>query len=288
MVAFEVWETLIGLQWSSLIVCSAFPFGRAEPHGECLTQSLASFLHMYQVWHVETLGNGYELKLTMATGYTKLSQFMTDRKYVIFRKFQDLAARDLLYIQAELVQLSIEFDEAAQNDRESDDDRQHYDREWWYLSNSELRGLDSEQWKTAMKIRRKLREYCELINYTTSTQGIKETNFLFRISDDGVFQYAEIAAMTRPKKSELDLLRTWIESPHLGGGCGFLGRDLAGAVRASVYDENYLGDLMLLVNKRGEDDILTRFLAGPVLKGFHCFWKYWKVGVPPPAHAAYG
>jgi len=96
----------------------------------------------------------------MATGYTKLSQFMTSKHYAIFRQFQPLAVRDLLYLQAELVQLDIEHQHAVQTDRECNDERQHYDREWWHLSNSEPRGLGGEQWALALKIRMKLREYC--------------------------------------------------------------------------------------------------------------------------------
>jgi hypothetical protein len=96
----------------------------------------------------------------MATGYTKLGQFMTSKHYAIFRQFQSLAARDLLYLQAELVQLDSEHQNAAQTDRECTDERQHYDREWWHLSNSEPRGLGGEQWASALKIRMKLREYC--------------------------------------------------------------------------------------------------------------------------------
>jgi hypothetical protein len=96
----------------------------------------------------------------MATGYTKLGQFMTSQHYAIFRQFQSLAARDLLYLQAELVQLDIEHQQAAQTDRECTDERKHYDREWWHLSNSESQGLGGEQWASALKIRKKLREYC--------------------------------------------------------------------------------------------------------------------------------
>jgi hypothetical protein len=96
----------------------------------------------------------------MATGYTKLGQFMTSKHYAIFRQFQSLAARDLLYLQAELVQLDIEHQHAAQTDRECTDERQYNDREWWHLSNSGPRGLGGEQWASALKIRMKLREYC--------------------------------------------------------------------------------------------------------------------------------
>jgi hypothetical protein len=97
----------------------------------------------------------------MTTGYTKLAQFIADQQYAVFRKFQHLAARDLLYLQAELVQLEIEYKDTAQLDRECEDERQYYDREWWHLSNSKFRGFNGEQWDLALRIRAKLREYCK-------------------------------------------------------------------------------------------------------------------------------
>lgn len=192
----------------------------------------------------------------MATGYTKLAQFIADQQYAIIRKFQHLAARDLLYLQAELVQLEIEYSDAAQLDRECDDERKFYDREWWHLSNSKRRGFKGEQWDLALKIRAKLREYYQSAE-----------------------QYSRVTAVPRPKKSDLDLLRTWILSPDLGGGCRLLGKDLSGADRLSVYEDVYQDDLMHLIGNRGENDILTRLLSGPVLKAFHYFvGRFLKVG----------
>jgi len=97
----------------------------------------------------------------MATGYTKLARFIADQQYAIFRKFQHLAARDLLYLQAELVHLEIEYNSVSQLDRECEDERKFYDQEWWHLRNSKSRGFNGEQWDLALKIRAKLREYCK-------------------------------------------------------------------------------------------------------------------------------
>ena len=85
--------------------------------------------------------------------------------------------------------------------------------------------------------------------------------------------------MPQPKRADLDLLRTWILSPDLGGGCRFLGKDLSGADRLSVYEDIYQDDLMHLIDNRGEKDILTRLLSGPVLSAFHhCVGQFFKVG----------
>jgi hypothetical protein len=92
-----------------------------------------------------------------------------------------------------------------------------------------------------------------------------------------LLQYTQVSSLNRPKTSEITKLRTWIESPHLGGGCGFLGKDLGGFVQPTVYDPLYKEDLILLVDNHGEDDALTRFLSGPLLGAFHVFWRYFKV-----------
>jgi hypothetical protein len=97
-------------------------------------------------------------------GYNKLSKFMATENYPIFRQFQDTAARDLLYLQAELVHLEAEYQKVSKFDREfgNDDERHMYAFEWWHLSQSENRGQGGEQWALALDIRKKLREYCIL------------------------------------------------------------------------------------------------------------------------------
>ncbi|PMD67067.1 uncharacterized protein K444DRAFT_689534 [Hyaloscypha bicolor E] len=189
-------------------------------------------------------------------GYIKLSKFMATKNYPVFRQFQEAAARDLLYLQAELVHLESEYQRVAKADRESgDDDERHlYAFEWWHLSQSEARGFEGEQWALALQIRTKLREY-----YTS------------------LHQYNEISLMKRPKDSQVKSLREWIESPHLGGGCGFLGRDLGGFAQEAAYDPKHVGDLVMLSEELGEDDMLTSFISGPLLRLFHTFWQRYKV-----------
>jgi len=103
---------------------------------------------------------------------------------------------------------------------------------------------------------------------------------LTNCADASVLQCREIALVGRPKASELSLLRTWITSPHLGGGCNFLGRDLGGFVQEMVYEDSHKDDVMMLLTSRGEDDPFTRFLSGPILKLFHWFWRWHKAPLP--------
>ncbi|CZR67327.1 uncharacterized protein PAC_17226 [Phialocephala subalpina] len=192
-------------------------------------------------------------------GYNKLSRFMVSRDMAMFRQFQECAARDLLYLQAELVHLEAEYTKAAKADRESGDssERHLYDVEWWHLRQSGARGFGGEQWGLALDIRTKLREY-----YAS------------------MLQYEQISAMNRPKVSKIKALSEWIESAHLGGGCGFIGRDLGGFTQESVFDLKNAADLVSPGNNLGEDDFLTRFLSGPMLRLFHKIWYLRKSPVP--------
>jgi hypothetical protein len=111
-------------------------------------------------------------RIASIMGYTKLSNFMVTKSYPIFRQFQASAARDLLYLQAEIVYLESEYQKVSKSDRDTDegDERHLYAFEWWHLSQSENRGLGGEQWALALEIRRKLREYCTSPNpYTCKT-----------------------------------------------------------------------------------------------------------------------
>lgn len=55
----------------------------------------------------------------------------------------------------------------------------------------------------------------------------------------------------------------------MGGGCGFLGRDLGGHEQPSVYDATHQMDLAILSDTHGEDDLFTKFVTGPLLTLYH-------------------
>ena len=95
------------------------------------------------------------------TGYGKLAAFMAEKCQSMFRRYDQLAVRDLLYLQAELRYLEIEYSSIAKNDATEEDERQYYDRDWWHLQSSESRGFRGLQWEKAKQIRAKLREYCK-------------------------------------------------------------------------------------------------------------------------------
>ena len=104
----------------------------------------------------------------MAGAYDKLAAFMTKTEHTIVRRYRHLAVRDLLYLQAELCHLDLDYNLIAQQDVSAEDERKVYDKEWWYLEKSKERGFDGKQWEQQLKIREKLREYCKFILLPTS------------------------------------------------------------------------------------------------------------------------
>jgi hypothetical protein len=94
-------------------------------------------------------------------GYEKLVSFMAGSP--ILKKYQRLAVRDLLYLQAELCELDYKYQSIAKKNAAERDERKWYAVDWVLLEASVTRGTGGdygEQWRIGLTIREKLREYC--------------------------------------------------------------------------------------------------------------------------------
>ena len=88
----------------------------------------------------------------------------------VIRRFGSLNARNILYLQAELMALEPKLNECVKADANSGhQDRQIYDRDWQTLSESlqPENGGNPEQWKTMLSIRALLKEYSKPFTRTT-------------------------------------------------------------------------------------------------------------------------
>ena len=94
-------------------------------------------------------------------GYTRVARLMGNHnEMAAFRGFQALSFQNLLYQQAELIELETELQALALADKSSDHpSRTLYEKHWHLLSRSAGDGND-EQWQKVLQIRAKLREYC--------------------------------------------------------------------------------------------------------------------------------
>jgi hypothetical protein len=100
---------------------------------------------------------------THANGYDRLAAFMGEfPEYAIYRRFGTLNSLNLLYLQAELVMLELELKQCAAEDANSaEGHRSLYARNWRLMSNQnggQPRHYN-KQWKTALRIRKVLRQY---------------------------------------------------------------------------------------------------------------------------------
>jgi hypothetical protein len=124
-------------------------------------------LHLV-AWRTHQSSTRYSCRSTFSAmsssakrGYSKLSHFMYTKNHVILKQFRSTALRDILYLQAQLVHLETEFQNAAKVDRESGDKtRLLYDVEWFTLSCPE-NGSYSKQWGLELQIRSVLEQFCQ-------------------------------------------------------------------------------------------------------------------------------
>jgi hypothetical protein len=114
------------------------------------------------------------------------------------------------------------------------------------------------------------RSYESIVSFSFPYEPTFGKNSLTKTSTDAaISQYAQIASVRQPKEKERSILQEWIGSASMGGGCGFLGRDLGGFEQLSVYEAAYQKDLAILSDSYGEDDLFTKFITGPLLTFYH-------------------
>lgn len=106
------------------------------------------------------------IEVTYVPGYPSLAAFIAkdpDHSTAIYRRFDRLSARNLLYLQAELCTLEKKQDEFDRQDLISDDlDAKDKARNWDTLVARAESGRDDEakeRVKVARDIREKIREY---------------------------------------------------------------------------------------------------------------------------------
>lgn len=109
----------------------------------------------------------HEIKIDMPIdpepqGHDRLASLMgMFPEAAIFRRFAALNAKNILYLQAELLLLEKKLNLAAEDDaRSTSERRQEYSRRWDLLSSgSQDPDGHPQQWETFLKIRTTLNEY---------------------------------------------------------------------------------------------------------------------------------
>lgn len=125
---------------------------------------------------------------TQPEGYPKLAALQgTYSQLGIYRRFSTLNARNLLYLQAELVILEADLNQFTKNDCMSEDlNAKHYQKNWYYLSERK-NGVANSQYHTMLCVRQKLKEYNECL-----------------------FQQRQLATFDLPESGNLEFLNHWL------------------------------------------------------------------------------
>ncbi|CAG8977261.1 hypothetical protein HYALB_00009358 [Hymenoscyphus albidus] len=162
----------------------------------------------------------------------------------IYRRFATLNARNLLYLQAELVNLERDLEEYTEKDCRSEDARRRLcNKNWHYLSKKE-QGLAGSQWHTMLRIKEKLKEY-----------------------NDCLLQQRQLTSFHEPEAGNLEFLNEWLRDPRHGKSA------LEGLDRQVWKDGR---DLLVAKPDGLADDSLTRILRKYLTFPFHILWSRYR------------
>jgi hypothetical protein len=187
-------------------------------------------------------------------GYDRLGRLMGELpETAIFRRFGALSAEDLLYRQAELVELENTLREYQKEDKQSGhEDRQRYGFNWdilQYSANPEAKeGNDSGQWNTILEIREKLEAYRET---NGQLKRFSEPGRLTRVKiDEALLRHSRVLELRRPLQQQVKSLDTWMQRPSMGNVY------LTGADR-NIWSDPNIEDMVALKPASPDDNFTT-------------------------------
>ncbi|KAK2769441.1 hypothetical protein FQN52_005029 [Onygenales sp. PD_12] len=179
-------------------------------------------------------------------GYDELAKFITaDPGLSIYRRFSYLNTKNILYLQAELVNLEAQLERIIREDIQSQEpNRELFPYSLWHLKwfGQDPKSRDSLQWTKVLEIRKTLKEY-----------------------NNAIFQQSQLMKLEGPSSNNLSVLRDWLIRPE--GGNLFL--------KSWEFDTwKYDNDLMCLGGLQNGTDSLTRWIYERVIPWFHDHWGH--------------
>jgi hypothetical protein len=175
-----------------------------------------------------------ESKVHHLSGYPSLAAFIAsdrDRTTLIYKRFDELAARNLLYMQSELAELHSQQRKFDDEDLVADLDRKQCARNYSHFEKA-VAGSDAKQkerWDLMLRIRQSMKDYREALLFEST-----------------------LATMPRPRKRTLRAFREEFHNWHSGNGDPF---PTLGGQSAGVYDD--IEDLVALRAQDTTDRLST-------------------------------
>jgi len=197
-------------------------------------------------------------------GYPKLACHMgMHPELAIFRRFGDLNAQNLLYLQAELVHLEKKLRAIETADCEAQiGHSSSYARDWYWLNNSAFEE-NNNQILIIQEIRNKLKEYSQFLHQTGS--GLYLTNVH---PDDALIQQAATTRLSQPSRHDLRSLQDWLERPKMGN-FALIGSDRH-VWNSDDGPSNGSPDLVVL-RPHEQEDHFSEWVVESFLTWFHYF-----------------
>jgi hypothetical protein len=152
-------------------------------------------------------------------GYPRLAALQgTYPQLGIYRRFTTLNARNLLYLQAELVDLETCLDEYTKEDCASKDARKKLHNKNWYFLSQGNDGVPDSQWHTMLCVREKLKEYSKMSRIPVCIMCYSWQ------TDECLFHQRQLATFDQPETGNLEYMKGWLSDPRLGN-CALGGLD---------------------------------------------------------------
>lgn len=99
-------------------------------------------------------------------GYSKIASFMQEHpEDVIVRRFAALNLQNILYLQAEVINLQRDIEKLeADNNSSGEEDRPDFAFDWYSLAHMHSTPGAGEQWEKWLQLRKALKEYSQFVS----------------------------------------------------------------------------------------------------------------------------
>ncbi|KAL2792930.1 hypothetical protein BJX66DRAFT_233964 [Aspergillus keveii] len=177
-------------------------------------------------------------------GYARLASLMAnDKGLSIFRSFKKLNTKNLLYLQAEIVNVQTELERLIQEDEASVDETRKQFSTSVYCLKEGLLGSESDQWAKVLELRELLDKY-----------------------NTAALQYAQILRLKRPQDTDRDVFKTWLSQNAFCSTVAELDQWFG---EEGVDDDENERDLVTLCGRYENVDPLTRWVFRVCVPWFH-------------------
>ena len=186
--------------------------------------------------------------MEVKVGYPAVARIMAEPGVTVFKRFGELNAQNLLYMQAELLLLENELKLIASDD-EGDENTKDYATSWRVLLQS-----DSLQLSKILELREKLEAYSMLTHFEPIM------SIAHNQQDRALIQQAQVAQIPAAQEYDHDLLQRYVYGDPAAGRP----RHIVKGIESRPFRNEELHDMVVL-HPRPELDSFTRILAERLL-----------------------